>query len=360
MANWRQIQGRIRRARTSADPIGKLTELYQKTRDAMVAFETATFAEKAGQTDEAVRWFTTAAERFRRADWRQKAADALTRLGAPVPEFAAEAAPRATPAKESVEKTEFTGSLAMPAESDATETVASAEVNPEPSQMPSASAAAPAGQHKRRRGRRGGRRHKRRGAGAAASSSLPSPRQVESPVPRAAMLEEAEVPYATAPIIEPLSPRGDAETSQFVERATYIRAGEPALASRFAHLESLLRRLISGALHRVDEVEDAPAGPGVFLLSDSDLTMNYYVEACQTLRIGAAQLVRAGRAGKGAREHGGASLRAQMAEHLGISEAKVSDYLKKHCVVRWLQLDTDAPHLAHFAIAVLRPVLNSE
>jgi hypothetical protein len=354
MANWRQIQGRIRRARTSADPVGKLSELYQKTRDAMVAFEVATLEEKAGHAEEAVRWFTTAAERFRRAEWRQKAAEALTRLGAPVPEFSAEAAPRATSEVEPAAETEVSAP-----------SISTAEENPEPAQMPTAPHAAPGGERKRRRGRRGGRRHKRRGAGgavtaagAAASASSPSPRHAGAAVPRAAEPFRPESYVPSPSVIEPVSPHAEADPSLSVERVTYIRAGEPALASRFAHLESLLRRLISGALHRVDETEDAPAGPGVFLLSDSDLTTNYYVEACQTLRVGAAQLVRAGRAGRGAREHGNASLRAQMAEHLGISEAKVSDYLKKHCVVRWLQLDVDAPHLAHFAIAVLRPVLN--
>lgn len=361
MTNWRQIQGRIRRARTSADPIGKLAELYQKTRDAMVAFETATFAEKAGRTDEAVQWFTTAVERFRRAEWRQKAADALTRLGAPVPEFTAEAARHAAPEAEPKAESDVLSS--MPEESEATETPASAESSAGPSQTPPVAAA----QHKRRRGRRGGRRHKRHTAGgavaaggAATNAPSPSPRHAGAAAPRSAEPFRPELYVPSPAAVEAGSPRDEVEPSQFVERATYIRAGEPALASRFAHLESMLRRLISGVLHRVDEVEDAPAGPGVFLLSDSDLTTNYYVEACQTLRVGAAQLVRAGRAGKGAREHGGESLRAQMAEHLGISEAKVSDYLKKHCVVRWLQLDTDAPHLAHFAIAVLRPVLNND
>ena len=33
-------------------------------------------------------------------------------------------------------------------------------------------------------------------------------------------------------------------------------------------------------------------------------------------------------------------------------------YLKDHCAVRWLQLDEGARELAHFAIAVLRPVVN--
>jgi len=50
-----------------------------------------------------------------------------------------------------------------------------------------------------------------------------------------------------------------------------------------AHLESLLRRLVTSPLHRLDEAEEAPAGPGVFLLSDSDQITSYYVEACQTL-----------------------------------------------------------------------------
>jgi hypothetical protein len=34
--------------------------------------------------------------------------------------------------------------------------------------------------------------------------------------------------------------------------------------------------------------------------------------------------------------------------------------LKDHCVVRWIQLDDDAPHLAHFAIGVLRTPLNAD
>ena len=121
MANWRQIQGRIRRARTSADPFGKLAELYQKTRDAMVAFEAANFAEKAGRTDDAIHWFTTAAERFRRTEWRQKAAEALARLGAPVPELSSEAPRREAREAEVAAEAEFVASSPMPVESGATE-----------------------------------------------------------------------------------------------------------------------------------------------------------------------------------------------------------------------------------------------
>ena len=131
------------------------------------------------------------------------------------------------------------------------------------------------------------------------------------------------------------------------------RAGDPALSSRMAKLESQLRRLLATSMRSVDQAEDAPAGPGVFLITDTDQTCYYYIEACQTLRVGIGNLLRSGR---GSRE--GANLKEKLAEHLGINEARVGKYLKDHCCVRWLQLDEGAPLLSHFAIAVLRPVAN--
>ncbi|HYA24869.1 MAG TPA: hypothetical protein VEF05_11955, partial [Terriglobales bacterium] len=131
------------------------------------------------------------------------------------------------------------------------------------------------------------------------------------------------------------------------------RPGDPALSSRQAYLESQLRRLLAATPHSVGEADSAPAGPGVFLVSDSDQITYYYVEACQTLRIGIANLLRE-RRGRVERE----PLRARFAENLGIPEARVSKYLKDNCLVRWLQLDDGASNLAHFAIAVLRPALN--
>ena len=144
------------------------------------------------------------------------------------------------------------------------------------------------------------------------------------------------------------------------ERTAHGRAGDPALASRMAHLESMLRRLLASPLHRLDEAEEAPAGPGVFLLSDSDQVTSYYMEACQTLRIGCGNLVRGGPPGRTPRRARRLreGLKAKLAEYLGINEAKVSQYMKDHCVVRWIQLDDDAPLLAHFAIGVLRTPLN--
>src|SRR5690348_17304696 len=81
MADWKQITARIRRARGGKDPVGQLTNLYEKTRDAMVAFELARYFETAGQNLEAAKWYLAAAERFRRADWKTKAQEAAVRLG---------------------------------------------------------------------------------------------------------------------------------------------------------------------------------------------------------------------------------------------------------------------------------------
>jgi hypothetical protein len=107
----------------------------------------------------------------------------------------------------------------------------------------------------------------------------------------------------------------------------------------------------------LDESDEAPAGPGVFLIADSDLVNSYYIESCKTLRIALGQLLRGGR---GRREGAGESFKSRLAEHLEINETKVADYLKKHCVVRWIQLDDEAPHFAHFAVGVLRTPLNAD
>src|SRR5437879_11916288 len=82
MSDWKQIQGRIRRAKAGADPLGRLAALYEKTRDAMVAFELAQLYEKSGQIVEAVRCYSAAAERFRRAEWKTRAQEASARPGA--------------------------------------------------------------------------------------------------------------------------------------------------------------------------------------------------------------------------------------------------------------------------------------
>lgn len=334
----------------------------------MVAFELAQFHEKAGDTAEAVRWFTSAAERFRRPQWKQKAEEGLTRLGAPIP-APSEAAPVVT-VSESTAETAHAPIIAEFSEEQPNEIE---EVMNEGQQetvfeQPAASAAPPApaaegGQEhrRRRRGRRGGRgRHKGARTAAPASGAPAAPPAPPSMFDRFA--EPSAVPSAraaaSAEIAEPRLREPEPVRSHEVAAASHsassrVRSGDPALSSRMAQLESQLRRLLACGIRSLEQADEAPAGPGVFLITDTDQTTYYYAESCQTLRVGIANMLRSGR---GSRE--GANLKEKLAEHLGINEARVGKYLKDHCGVRWLQLDEGAPLLAHFAVAVLRPISN--
>jgi hypothetical protein len=417
MTDWRQIQARIRKAKTSTDPLTKLSELYQRTRDAMVAWELGAVEEKGGRTEQAAKWYAAAAQRFRRAEWKKKAEEALARLGfdvSTIPESASgsedassespaaphdrdynhahgSVAPGGIPGRASVESSPDQASSESESVlnfDDESVDRGAEDANQSAQERPSPNAAErPAGQRKRRRGRRGGRGRRRKPA--AGSPSLPpqafapseiegssrrthqTPSRIPPPGPGYGSAPDAEESFAeksgdrrTSERIEmPTGSRAEAEPMLPSERNARGRAGDPALASRMARLESMLRRLLSGQLHRLDELDEAPAGPGVFLLSDSDQINSYYIEACQTLRIGLNNLVRGSRGGKGRRPTGrgyseGGDLREKLADHLGVNPSKVSQYMKEHCVVRWIQLDDDAPQLAHFAIAVLRAPLN--
>jgi hypothetical protein len=426
MADWRQIQARIRKAKASSDAQAQLAELYERTRDAMVAFELAHWYEKAADNNEAIRWYTSAAERFRRAQWRTKAEEALTRLGAPIPVYTTELPPETKGAETKVSQSKPAHPAAL-AESEgeqpgagAIETAGSEDESAQSaaSAPTAAGEGAAAGKKRRRRGRRGGR--KRRGSATAAQPGqagghLPShaagqpsgsamsqtgprgvptrrsgfsggaglrsapasaPGSVSGSAPddvsesreystpslhavpdrpdRAMQAHPASASgHAMPGAPETASERGFESTATAPSWQGRTRAGEPALASRISQLESQLRRLLACPMASLDDADQAPAGPGVLLLSDSDQVTHYYVEACQTLRIGIGNLLRGGRGSKD-----GGQLKERMAENLGIAEARVARYLKEHCAVRWLQLDDGAPHLAHFAIAVLRPVVN--
>jgi hypothetical protein len=336
MADWKQITARIRRARTSKDPAGQLASLFSKTRDAMVAFELARYFETTGNSVDAGKWYFTAAERFRRSDWKTKAQESATRLGATepaeIPEIPAREA--AAQAKETTPESKV-AAAETESEEPVTETAAA-----EP-----ALAAAPRSSARPRRGRRGGRghspatrrtessTHRRETPAAAAHPSLP-PLEVEKPSRAAHSSVEDSVSEAPAPAL-----RG--------------RSGDPGLSSRLSQLEMNFRRLLSSSATKLDDADRAPAGPGVWVLTDSDLTTYYYVESCKTLRVAIPNLVRGGSVRRNE-----PSIKPQLAEHLGIPEARVSKYLSDHCVVRWLQMDEGASHFAHFLVAVLHPALN--
>jgi hypothetical protein len=379
MADWKQITARIRRARTSKDPAGQLSNLYEKTQDAMVAFELARHFETAGMNGEAGKWYCTAAERFRRADWKTKAVEAATRLGSAPPAGAAlipsEPAGTASEAG-SLEAPAFMLTMPEPglpfeqnAEVFESVVALSSEVQAVTDGEP-ASASPEA--KRRRRGRRGGR-NRRKGpatagttgdpaplAAAAAASTVPTRREpprgssrtghggTRRPTEHAA----DELPPALA-VRRPVPPLPVDAPADFSGPSVKGRYGDPGLSSRLSLLEMQFRRLLTCEPAKLDDTVLAPVGPGVFLLSDSDLTSYYYVEACQTLRIAIGNLLRGGSSRRGAE-----SIKPQLAEHLGIPETRVAKYLAEHCVVRWLQLDEGASHFAHFVVSVLRPTLN--
>ena len=384
MSDWRQIQARIRKARTSADPPGQLSALYERTHDAMVAFELAQLHEKAGTISEAVRWFTTAAERFRRPQWKQKAEEGLVRLGAPVP--AAPAVVTGVTVSETTSETvtqldpiisEFSEDQPNEIDQEMTEgTQESVFEQPaaEGAVVPATQAAETGtDRRRRRRGRRGGRgRHKglrtatpsslssttASASVAAVSATPPAPpsmfdRAAAEPRPFPVARPSVSADIAESRVREPEPARSyeGAHTGPIL--SARVRSGDPALSSRMTQLESQLRRLLACTIHSLEQADEAPAGPGVFLITDTDQTTYYYAEACQTLRVGIGNMLRSGR---GTRE--GSNLKEKLAEHLGINEARVGKYLKEHCGVRWLQLDEGAPLLAHFAVAVLRPISN--
>ena len=362
MTDWKQITARIRRARTSKDPAGQLSNLYQKTRDAMVAFELAKFFETSGQNADAAKWYSAAAERFRRADWKIKAQEAAVRLGGAPGEIPLEAG--ALPAGE------FTltpppvlsePEPELPFEQNAEALESSVAVSSEIQQAAESPVNAPAGsaleRKGRRRGRRGGRNRRKGGDAKAAVAAAGQP-SAASPLPRRglppAVFEDSTEPapprvtHSRAIPSLPVEPIGEPGGT-----SVKGRYGDPGLSSRISLLEMQFRRLMTCPPSKLEEADHAPAGPGVFVLTDSDLTSYYYVEACQTLRIAIGNLLRGGSRGRG-----GDSIKPQLAQHLGIQEARVAKYLAEHCVVRWLQLDEGASNFAHFVIAVLRPALN--
>jgi len=350
MADWKQITARIRRARGSKDPGGQLTALYEKTKDAMVAFELARHFEVVRDPAQALEWYQAAYSRFRRGDWKTKSSEAIARLGGELPVVAA---PKQEQAPEAAGAPVLTvPEPALPFEQNAEAFASLVARGPEGRPEPNPEASAEADKKRRRRGRRGGRNRNKKPSQASASSG--PPRRPEPPREREPVGAEpleiapprsldsrslARVPVESLPETTALGVRG--------------RSGDPGLSSRLSLLEMQLRRLLASAPTKLGHSEHAPVGPGVFILTDEDLTTYFHVEACDTLRIAIGTLAKTG-----ATRRGHPNLKPLLAENLGIPETRAAKYLADHCVVRWLQLDEGAPEFAHFAIAVLRPSLN--
>src|SRR5579863_10378559 len=209
MADWRQIQARIRKAKNSADALTKLSELYQRTHDAMVAWELGAVAEKAERNEDAVKWYTIAAERFRRADWKKKAEEALARLGAPIPAAGAKPSPEPVFAAANADETESglddhgasdseelqphlaLGEIPEDAVDYAGDAIEVETVHLSDATPPTGAGvndSDPTGKKKRRRGRRGGRGRRRKGPPAPGlpSQAFANPSSASAPTTHAA------------------------------------------------------------------------------------------------------------------------------------------------------------------------------
>jgi len=359
MADWKQITARIRRARSGKDPLGQLANLYEKTSDAMVAFELAKQFENSGQNSDAAKWYSTAAAQFRRAEWKTKAQEAAVRLGGSLGETRTEGvldsdepSPSTPSATDSEEK-----QLACEPNPEALESAVAVGSEIQEATEHQAGSAPETGRKHRRRGRRGGRNRRRTQAANAAAGQVSNhtlKTQEPPETPASALHAEAAeettfLQRTSGRAIQGLPLDSLGETAGPGRKGRY---GDPGLSSRLSLLEMQFRRLLACPPAKLSEADLAPAGPGVIVLTDSDLTTYYYVEVCQTLRIAVSNLLRGGH------RRGTDSIKPRLAEHLGIPEARVAKYLADHCVVRWLQLDEGASNFAHFAIAVLRPILN--
>ncbi len=362
MTDWRQIRARIRRAKSGQDATTRLEQLYDKTRDGMVAFELAQLEELAGRIERATDWYKRAWQRFRRSEWKQKAEEALARYGVPLPVETAEAPtepkehatlfePAAEPEPEIVAETAEPVEAEAEAETEA-ETGAGAVA---PMETAGAQPAPTGG--KRRRRRRGGRGRRRGRSGARPEGGETQPAATPTPTPIP--------PHPPAPSRPPMpspAPRArEVERKPAREKAIeqlppihIYRRGEPALASEIKALEAKLRQLLAAHPNPVEQISELPASPGVYLVSDLDLTTMYYVEACGNMRAAMDQLV----SGRHTRQ---GSVRARLGRYLGISDAQAGRYLKQHGLVRWIELEeSEAVALGHFAAAVLRPELMEE
>ena len=364
MADWKQITARIRRARGSRDPGGQLALLYEKTNDAMVAFELGRHFEITKDFAKSLEWYLTAAKRFRRGEWKTKAREAIVRLGGDLPPDT-DPVPESSAALSAVEESGDTLPLVtlpdptVPFEQSATtfeSLVAIGAENP-PSSGAAQEADPPpaslADKKHRRRGRRGGRNRRKPGSATANPEPAASGSRRTASAPAANVVAPEEI-FPPRVVDSRAIPRIPVE--QIPESATpgvKGRFGDPGLASRLSLLEMQLRRLLTCPPVKLEESAQAPAGPGVFVLTDDEMTTYYYVEACDTLRIAIGSLARTGMT-----RRGNTNLKALLADNLGIPEARVTKYLSDHCVVRWLQLDDGSVNFHHFAIAVLRPALN--
>src|SRR5438477_115173 len=243
MADWKQITARIRRARGSRDPAGQLGLLYEKTGDAMVAFELGRHFEITKDSAKALHWYLTSFSKFRRGEWKTKAREAVIRLGGELP---SDTEPLTEPLPERSDEAPLSPAvITMPDPTVPFEQTAVAFESLAETAAESSSSAASAGPESadetksaldkkhRRRGRRGGRNRRK-----VSSSSSSENRASARPSARARAAEivteaTAEPPIEAQPA-EILPPRVvDSRAIPRIPIEPIPDSGAPAVKGRF-------------------------------------------------------------------------------------------------------------------------------
>src|SRR6202158_111494 len=256
MTDWKQITARIRRARTSKDPAGQLSNLYQKTRDAMVAFELAKFFETSGQNADAAKWYSAAAERFRRSDWKVKAQEAAVRLGGAPGEIPLAAGAPPTPEFALTPPAVSTPEPGLPFDQNPEALESSVAVTSEIQQAAESSVDTPASAEPerkgRRRGRRGGRNRRKSNNGKEAAVA-PGEHAREAPAPRRGL-----PPAVFEESAEPTPPRVTHSRTipSFADRADW-GAGRSEREGTLRRSRALFANFLAG--NAIPQTDDLPA-----------------------------------------------------------------------------------------------------
>jgi excinuclease UvrABC nuclease subunit len=116
-------------------------------------------------------------------------------------------------------------------------------------------------------------------------------------------------------------------------------------------LTNLLRQLLESTVHDFADSRIVPNEKGVYLIYDKAKGLIY---AGQSGRL-RPRLFHDHLAGN----INGSHFRKSLQQHLGAkSEDEIKRYISNQCVFQFLTTDTEYKYLEHFAIAVLKPLLN--
>lgn len=122
------------------------------------------------------------------------------------------------------------------------------------------------------------------------------------------------------------------------------------MESRIKELSEYVKQLLSSSKQRF-ELGTAPNAPGVYAIFESDDSLIYIGKTSNLKR----RILGNHRSGN---RRGSAFRKALSEDKAFHTENEISDYIRRGCSFRYLQIKKDLSAIEHFAIAVLEPRLN--